>query len=722
MPLINSAPLRRVWLLLLALGLLTGLARGEAAAQGSPLGTLLARVEVAAEGWTEVSGAELAAAGVALAGTDAARLRLVQGGAELPLQLSRDAGALRPEDTLGFYVLPETDRFRATDTLQLWLAPEGERGVRLGSRQLPPIGSQPLVTAGAHTLRLAPEAFYDSLHGGRGGDHWFWRDLRYLTLPPYPTERVEVEAPLAGASGGARLLVALQGVSGGAHGVSLWLNGQAIGSVGGQGATLMEATLDLPAGLLREGSNLLELRSTEPGGSLAISYLDEIELLYSRSLDALDAPLSFAGEAGARRYRVGQVGEARLLDVSEPHAPVLLQGARSFRPRLFMPTLGDGPLRLSRAAPLTEPPERFLHFADEAAAPRRYHVAPAGETLRAVRVERATAPVGAGAGADLIIIAPAPFHAALAPLVAHRTAQGLRVRVVDVQAVYDGWSHSRLDPGAIQAFLREAFAAWPRPAPRFVLLVGDGSIDFHHTTGEAPPYPIPPFLAPVDPWLGESASDTHFARVSDSRLPDLAVGRIPARTAEEVAIVVAKTIAYETAPPTSAPRALLVADDDPRRTFVTSVEGLATLHLPAWMAVQRFYFDPSGGAGLYSDAAALRADLHDALRGGAELVLFSGHSSYHQWAQESFLHEDAVAERRRGGPRAHRAGDDLFHGGLPHDALAERGVAARSGGAGRAVVRLRPGGGDGARRAGERLSGRTLRGRGNGRGGSARGV
>ena len=86
-----------------------------------------------------------------------------------------------------------------------------------------------------------------------------------------------------------------------------------------------------------------------------------------------------------------------------------------------------------------------------------------------------------------------------------------------------------------------------------MLLVGDGHYDFKNVTSTQrtpatfQPNLIPPYLIRIDPWIGETAADNRYVSVDGSSdfMPDMAIGRIPARTAAEVTAVVNKILAYE---------------------------------------------------------------------------------------------------------------------------------------------------------------------------------
>jgi len=116
----------------------------------------------------------------------------------------------------------------------------------------------------------------------------------------------------------------------------------------------------------------------------------------------------------------------------------------------------------------------------------------------------------------------------LEPLVRLRRSQGLET-VVSTGAV------------------GEALAAAPR-RPKFLLLVGD---DQPGKPGE--PWYVAARRAELYRWRAvqrkEFASDAAWGDLDGDRVPEIAVGRIPARTPEQVAVAVKKILAFERKPP-----------------------------------------------------------------------------------------------------------------------------------------------------------------------------
>ena len=149
----------------------------------------------------------------------------------------------------------------------------------------------------------------------------------------------------------------------------------------------------------------------------------------------------------------------------------------------------------------------------------------------------------AGQAGDIVMIAPAAFQAALAPLKAFRESQGYTVRLVDIEDVYDEFSFGSKTPQAIKDFLVRATAQWSRP-PRFLLLVGNATQDPRDYFGFGEVDYVPTKV--VQTGAMEAASEDWFVDADDDGFADLAiVGRLPARSAGQVAAMVSKIIAYE---------------------------------------------------------------------------------------------------------------------------------------------------------------------------------
>ena len=199
-----------------------------------------------------------------------------------------------------------------------------------------------------------------------------------------------------------------------------------------------------------------------------------------------------------------------------------------------------------------------------------------------------------------------------------------------------------MDPAAIKTFLQHSFSNWTPPAPTYVLLVGDGSYDFKNYSGYNPATYIPPFMADVDPWWGETAADNRFVTLAgEDTLPDMLVGRLPVNSYAEAQTVVDKIVYYETdpAPGNWNGRHLFVTDNpDGAGDFHSHAdEGYVRVNAPFWS--NRYYLgtDSDIGSHIYTDADLLRISFIDSVNLGAGFLTFHGHASWLQWAAEGIV-------------------------------------------------------------------------------------
>ncbi len=380
-----------------------------------------------------------------------------------------------------------------------------------------------------------------------------------------------------------------------------------------RGGQTLSATLALPDGLPAGTPIQLRLRATENRSGHAVS-------------------VSVNGQlAGVVTWSDGAVGtQAVTRTVSLPALP-----AGPLRVDLALASAGDTILIDDLTLPTVFPPAQPIAITDPTpAVALPTHLA----------------------GADLLIVTHATFRPALDPLIAAHTSLGRRVTVVDVQAAYDAYSFGERDPEAIRWLIREN-------RPRAVLLVGLGTVALRQEEPSRPTF-IPPYLI-RDAQDGETACDTCYARLNTGdptmqMIPNLPIGRFPVTTLAEAEIVVAKTVAHLTAPPTGVwrSRALILADNDeqvdgtpdPAGDFTATAEaGLAAL--PPGLAVTRLYYAPNlavPSGSFEPDVARLRCRMFrlldggrasdtacgavDVAQSGVALWIYVGHGSMWQWA------------------------------------------------------------------------------------------
>jgi hypothetical protein len=416
-----------------------------------------------------------------------------------------------------------------------------------------------------------------------------------------------------------------------------------------------------------------------------------------------------------------------LFDITDPQRPVAISPAGA-------PADAPADALTCARAPCLPPAAR--QFGLRLAAPHTFAALTPGDVLSPVSLSLAAPPhLHAPAnGADYILIAPESLLPAAAPLAAQRRAQGLRVALIDVQAIYDEFGSGQVDAEAIRRFLAYTYAAWQRPAPAYVLLLGDGTFDPRGRCAPSAACPglvtlpgstlIPPYLVGVDPWLGETAADSRLAAIDPSSpLPFFAIGRLPANTPAEAQLMVQKLLAYENAPPVapgagalpSQPSSLLfVADNafapngspDPAGNFWQIADAAASLAdsaarkafpTAAQPPIDRLYLNLCD-ADHFSQCVladppyrplttgpALSSALGAALARGSLLVHYSGHGSIAAWGGQPAIWASADVQALANATRLPLVVDMTCYTGYFHypglPSLAEVWLTAPGGGA-----------------------------------------
>jgi hypothetical protein len=250
--------------------------------------------------------------------------------------------------------------------------------------------------------------------------------------------------------------------------------------------------------------------------------------------------------------------------------------------------------------------------------------------------------------ADVLYLSPAQLSGALQPLVTHRIDQGYKVAVVDIQAIYDGWSGGMVSPQAIRHFLRYSATNGER-APIAVTLIGDATSDPHDYTGRGNINFVPPYLAIVDPWLGETACETCYAQLDgedplSDALPDLLIGRLPVKSSQELADLIEKLLSYEENGLVDEPSTVLYVTDNYRNpdgsvdsagNFVLAAEQSIAVQ-PSGIQIERLHYEPTAqpdaAPWFEADAVTAYRRTHDILDRGAGFVNYIGHAHHWQWA------------------------------------------------------------------------------------------
>jgi len=515
----------------------------------------------------------------------------------------------------GIYFYGEAIDSIYTDRNVYWI--EKDRGRTMRRSRGGPVTPQPGGSFVEH-LHFEEEAWpTTSVLTDPESDFWFW-DFFYAGIPGYESKTFSLTVPgVAPSSSQAQISLALQGGLDSPdvdpdHHVTVSLNGTPIGESRWEGNAAHRVELSFDQGLLSDGTNSLEITAlAEAGMPYDLFYLDSVDVTYARLYRAAqDRLLASAGERDVITIEGFTRPDIAVFEVSDPRRPRVVRGQRvdevssgyrvSFRVRgsKYLAT----PLDNAGAPPSLE--------ADEASQLRR-------------RKNRA----------DWIVIAPAGFEAAAGELATHRGDQGLETLVIRLQDVYDEFNHGIASPWAIRDFLAHTQVRWAL-APRYVVLAGDGSLDYKDHMGAGGNL-IPSLM--VSTPEGLLSSDHRLADlVGDDGVPEIAIGRLPVQEPAELSAYVAKLQARDAAGGPWRNQTLWVADDpDHGGEFVDDSEALIVGFAPSF-EIQRIYLTELG-------TAETRTRITDGLASGAAMVNYLGHGGLDRLADEGLVVTGDVA-------------------------------------------------------------------------------
>jgi hypothetical protein len=413
--------------------------------------------------------------------------------------------------------------------------------------------------------------------------------------------------PEASADGPARLEVALQGVGTVPHQVNVFFNDVLLGTLTYFGLSRGVQTFNIPMSLINNGNNTVKFASTIN----SVSLVDYVRITYPHAFRADNDSLKLSLRSSQSVTITGfTTPNIRLLDRTDPYS------VRLTKPEI-QPNGGTFSIKIPTSSSKGKS-QQVMAF------PETHFEIPAGFSLNQPSTLNRNSN-----SADLLIIAHKSLIPSVAPLVSLRQSQGLVVSVVDIEDVYDEFAFGAHGPQAIKDFLLRASSIWTRK-PRYILLLGDASHDPRDYEGRGDLDLVPTKL--IDATFNETSSDDWLSDFNDDGLPEIPIGRLPARTPAQANLLIAKIVSFS--PLTVPQRALLVADDPTGYyfNFETANDEVQSL-LPSGMPVERVNrrTDPNA-----------RTNLISKFNAGQALVNYTGHGNVDTWTSASiFTNADA---------------------------------------------------------------------------------
>ncbi|MCM2255083.1 MAG: C25 family cysteine peptidase [Vicinamibacteria bacterium] len=532
---------------------------------------------------------------------------LVQGGNTIAFDVTPDRQGL-------VFFGQELDSIYTAHNVYGWGAGTG-RGVRMAARN----EMQPTPASGAELFGRRVHAEVDQIQADDAfnepeADTFLWDFVFWGYDPAFTFDADGARA------GEATLSIRVKGLydtpTSPDHVAAVKINGQQVGEVVLDG--LQDRTIELPfeGSVLVDGANVLELSADIDVAPNTVFMVDSFEIRYPSVYRAAGDQIEARADGNAAVLLSGfSRPDIFVYDITDPLRPVQVNG----RPRTF----GDGTFGVELTPPS---PADTVYFA---ATPAAFQ-APA-RIWENVPSSLATD----DPGAEYVILAPAALKATAQRLADYRS--DLRTIVIDLEDVYDEFNHGIPSPHAIKAFFDHTWRHWST-APRYALLVGDGSVDYKDVWGLgqnlAPTMRIntPSGLVPSDAWFGDLDQGQPG--------PEVVIGRLPAADPAELDQMIDKVLAREASlgSPWQEKTVLVAEVADHAGAFPDDSERVAA----ADGGVQeKLYLSPAAGVPAVTTTYA-RTQLLAAFTNGAGFISYLGHGGYDRIANETLLHSNDV--------------------------------------------------------------------------------
>lgn len=250
---------------------------------------------------------------------------------------------------------------------------------------------------------------------------------------------------------------------------------------------------------------------------------------------------------------------------------------------------------------------------------------------------------------DMIVVYHADFESEAQRFAQHRSQHsGLTVSAVRIDQLYNEFSSGKTDPTAIRDLAKMLYERNNRL--KYLLLFGDGSFDtrnIYNLGGNFIPVyekddfdPVETF--PSDDYFGIFSNAAEFNALTGNL--NIAVGRLPVKTAAEAQNVIDKIIHYDTQEETLSDwrnRLVFVGDDEDGNRHTGDADSIADKIRVQnrSLNINKVYLDAfpqvaASGGNRFPEA---KAELNRSIFKGVLIVTYLGHGGEKGWAQERVL-------------------------------------------------------------------------------------
>jgi len=584
-----------------------------------------------------------------LAAVDPRKIHLYNLGQEIPIYITGESdGHFDIGDVLYFYGEKYKDenledvwqKGDFTDRNIYWLVVEETNGGRMATRDVSPQSNYPILQNYEYKIHFEENLDERPFIPEQTQDHWMWDYIKWYsfdTSHTFADFSLFLPSVSNSPSNNCKLKYEVRGISyrtqNPDHHIKIKINGNLVDEFYFDDYYFYQREVNFPQSYLGVGSQTITLTYEVPNPSeIGVdgdgSCPNWFEISYLRDFSSYNNEIFFSIPSGNHKIQITNFSSNNiiLLDTTNPKNPVFCINY----------TLNSG----------------TLTFEDSLSSNKSY-VAQLPKTLSSLISY--TQKNLLDTNPNYLIIAPKDWttSSVLQDYLNFRQSQGLEVKLVAVEDIYDQFNYGIFSPFPIRDFLQNLYNKSNPPELTYVLIIGDAEYDYKGFKGDGNYNFVPTYMRTstgygnsLNPYAYYSYENFFVNFSGNDYLPEVLLGRIPAKNQTQMEDTLTKIKNYETSLPSKdyLKNFFHIADCRDGTYFKQAQNINASYVQPPYSVENMFLTDPPYNSNPpncsdinFDQNKNGKTDVVDKMNLGEGFVNFTGHGGFWVWSDCQIL-------------------------------------------------------------------------------------